>query len=134
MRKSETKWKQTPPKKRAKVRYHMAGNIKVGIYQFSDREIVFWEESGARKLKNFTKVSRTQEADEFAINKVKELAVMLQGGVTLLQGNEARSYAVAKTLQAELNNVPLESSCVRSSPRSSSPGPLQSRSAPSCIG
>ncbi|MDR1192500.1 MAG: hypothetical protein LBK60_12695 [Verrucomicrobiales bacterium] len=108
MRKSETKWKQTTPKKRAKIRYHTAGNIKVGIYQYPSREIVFWEEASVRKLKNFTKASRTREADEFAINKVRELAVMLQGGIALLQGDEARSYAVAKTLQAELHNVPLD--------------------------
>jgi hypothetical protein len=108
VRKSETKWKQTAAKKRATVRYHTAGNIKVGIYQFVTREIVFWEENHARKFKNFTKASRTQDADEFATGKVKELAVMLQGGVTLLQGDEARSYAVAKTLRAELHNVPLD--------------------------
>jgi integrase len=101
VKKAETKPKQISKKSKAKVRYHSAGNIKVGVYQF-------WEEAEGRKMKNFTKPSRTQDADVFATNKVKELTVKLQGGVTLLQGEEANAYAVAKKLLAnDLNNVPL---------------------------
>jgi integrase len=108
VRKAETKRKQISQKSRGKIRYHTAGNIKVGIYQFSDREIVFWEEPEGRKMKNFTKSSRTQDADEFASHKVREMAVKLQGGVMLLQGEEANAYAVArKLLTDELHNIPL---------------------------
>ena len=111
MKKSGTKSGQIPQtdakESKAKVRYHTSGAIRVGIYQFPDRETVFWDEGEGRRRKNFTKDTRTADANAFADAKVKELAVKLQGDSILLQGADAVAYKQAMPLLSEFGHTPL---------------------------